>query len=586
MAGGTDKAHSPLKNTFLKEAPKADETAAAANTITRTAVTATSTTDKVTSIVLKFGAKIENPTDFSLLTISGARPETATPAKCIPTYRNMVRFVGTKRWIVYHGCPCQKQAIALHRLKSIHMMKARHILSVAGAAVLALGSQTALAQDSGEMPDTGDSLTVLPAAWTLEACIGYALENNISIQQSRINAESSAVDLKTAKAALFPSLSFSTSHSVINRPYQESSSTVSGTEILYTDANTSYTGNYGLDARWTIYNGGLNRKTIEQEKLNTRISGLEVESTSNSIEESIVQMYIQILYAEESVRINTSTLDLSIAQCDRGKELFNAGSISKADYAQLQSQVSSDRYQLVSSQSTLQDYKLQLKQLLELEQDNEMEIVTPDIPDGKVLALIPDKKAIFESALSTRPEIESSRLSMEVSGLNIAIAKAGYLPSLSLSAGIGTNHTTGTDFTFTQQIRNGWNNSVGLTLSVPIFSNRQNKSAVEKAQLQYRYSEMDLRQAHKDLYKTIESLWLDAVSAQAQFSAAKEKLESCRISYELVDEQFSLGMKNTVELLTEKNNMLSAQQEMLQAKYMAILNSTLLRFYGGEELSL
>ena len=173
-----------------------------------------------------------------------------------------------------------------------------------------------------------------------------------------------------------------------------------------------------------------------------------------------------------------------------------------------------------------------------------------------------------------------------MSELNIGIARAGFLPTLSLSAGIGTNHTTGTDFTFTQQIKNGWNNSIGLTLSVPIFSNRQNRSAVEKARIQYRTSELDLIQTHKDLYKSIENLWLDANSAQTQYDAAKEQVSSARTSYDLVNEQFSLGMKTTVELLTEKNNLQSAQQQLLQAKYMAVLNKALLRFYAGEKFRL
>ena len=422
--------------------------------------------------------------------------------------------------------------------------------------------------------------------WSLQDCIDYALENNITLQKSRITAESSAIDVKTAKSALFPNLSFSTSHSLINRPYQQTSSTVSGTEILRTEGSTSYTGNYGLNAGWTIYRGGANRKGIRQEELNTRIASLDADATANSIEESITQTYVQILYASESVNVNRNTLEVSQAQCERGEQLLEAGSISRADYAQLQAQVSSDRYQLVTSEATLQDYKLQLKQLLELDQDSEMDLALPEITDENVLSLVPDKKDVFNAALGIRPEIESGKLNVEMSELNIGIAKAGSLPSLSLSAGIGTNHTTGTDFTFTQQIKNGWNNSIGLTLSVPIFSNRQNRSAIEKARLQFRTSELDLKQASKDLYKTIESLYLDASSAQSQYLAAREQVESANTSFSLVSEQFNLGMKNTVELLTEKNNLLSAQQQLLQAKYMAVLNKALLRFYAGERVRL
>ncbi|WP_289188105.1 TolC family protein, partial [uncultured Bacteroides sp.] len=137
-----------------------------------------------------------------------------------------------------------------------------------------------------------------------------------------------------------------------------------------------------------------------------------------------------------------------------------------------------------------------------------------------------------------------------------------------------------------EQVKQNWNNSLGFTVSVPIFSNRQTKSAIEKAKIQKQTSELDLLDDQKALYKTVETLWLDANSAQQRYVAATEKLKSTQISYELIREQFNLGMKNTVELLTEKSNLLNAQQETLQAKYMAILNMQLLKFYQGEKIEL
>ena len=218
--------------------------------------------------------------------------------------------------------------------------------------------------------------------------------------------------------------------------------------------------------------------------------------------------------------------------------------------------------------------------MLELEGENEMNIYLPALSDENVLAPLPTKRDVYISALSLRPEIEASKLNVEASELGINIAKSSYFPTISLSAGIGTNHTSGSDFTF------GWNNSIGLSVSVPIFNNRQTKSAVQKAKLQYETSMLSLLDEQKALYKTIESLWLDANSAQQRYAAANEKLKSTQISYELISEQFNLGMKNTVELLTEKNNLLQAQQEQLQAKYMAILNTQLLKFYQGDQLAL
>ena len=424
-------------------------------------------------------------------------------------------------------------------------------------AFLGAGLLPGISAQESSVQTVAQSEMNLPAQWDLQSCIDYALQQNITIRKNRVNAESTQIDVKTAKAALFPSLSFSTSQNMVNRPYQESSRTISGSEVIETTSKTSYNGNYGLNASWTIYNGSKRLNTIKQEKLNNQAANLDVETSENSIQESIAQIYIQILYAAESVKVNENTLQVSIAQRDRGQELLNAGSIAKSDLA-----------------------------LLELDGENEMNVYLPALSDENVLLPLPTKKDVYMSALTLRPEIEASKLSVEASELGIDIAKAGYLPTISLSAGIGTNHTSGSDFTFGEQVKNGWNNSIGVSVSVPIFNNRQTKSAVQKAKLQRETSLLSLLDEQKTLYKTIEGLWLDANSAQQRYAAANEKLKSTQISYDLISEQFNLGMKNTVELLTEKNNLLQAQQEQLQAKYMAILNTQLLKFYQGDKLAL
>ncbi len=426
----------------------------------------------------------------------------------------------------------------------------------------------------------------MPKQWTLRNCIDYALEHNITIRRNRINVESTQEDVKTAKADFLPSLSGNISQRIVNRPNSASGTIISGDNITTSESKTSYNGSYGIDASWTVYNGSKRVNTLKQQQLNSRIAELTVDESENSIEENITQLYVQILYSAEAVKVNESTLEVSRKEFERGQELFNAGSIASSDLAQLEAQVSNDNYQLVTSQTTLQNYKLQLKQLLELDGDFEMDLFLPQLDDSSVLIPLPTKDDVYQTALNLRPEIESGKLNIEASDMNIKISRAGYIPSLSLSAGIGTTNANGNDFSFSEQVKQNWNNSIGLTLSIPIFDKRQTKSAVNKAKLQRQTSELDLMDNQKTLYKTIESLWLSANSAQQQYVAATQKLKSTQASYALVSEQFNLGMKNTVELLTEKNNLLSAQQETLQAKYTAILNAGLLRFYQGEEIDL
>ena len=453
-------------------------------------------------------------------------------------------------------------------------------LTVIMLCLLGCGRLSAQNADSVQPADT------LPTQWNLQTCIDYALEHNITIRRNRISAESTEEDVKTAKAEWLPGLSGSVSQRVVNRPNTTNGTIISGDNITTSQSKTSYNGSYGIDANWTLFNGGSRVNTIKQQKLNNRIAQLAVTESENSIQESIIQLYMQILYADEAVKVNRSTLEVSRAEYERAKQLYDAGSLSIADVAQLEAQVSNDNYQVVTSEATLQDYKLQLKQLLELDGMYEMNLDIPQLDNSDVLHPLPQKEDIYRMALALRPEIESGKLNIEAADLGIKVARAGYIPSISLTAGIGSTNANGNDFTFSEQVKQNWNNSLGVTLSIPLWDQRQTKSAIRKAKLQKQTTQLDLLDTQKELYRTIETLWLDARSAQQQYEAARAQVESTETSFALVSEQFNLGMKNTVELLTEKNNLLMARQQLLQAKYMAILNRQLLKFYQGETIKL
>ncbi len=406
-----------------------------------------------------------------------------------------------------------------------------------------------------------------PAEWTLRSCLDYALANNIQIKKSRVNELSGMEDTERAKNQLFPSLSASVSQGYVNYP----SSDVAN--------NNSYSGNYSVNANWTLFDGGQRAKTIRQQKLQNEVNRLSTEQSEDDIQIAILQTYLQVMYAMESVAINENTVETSKAERDRGEELYKAGSISAVDLAQLESQYSTDKYQLVVAQTNLDNYKLQLKQLLELDITQEMALNMPEVDEAEVVVSLPDKQSIYQTSLAVMPQIRSSELSIEVAELEKEKAKAAYWPTLSMNAGIGTGHVSGTGFSFGDQIWNQFNESVGLTINIPIFSNREKKTAYNKAKLAITTSQLDLLNAQKNLLQTVEGIYLDATSAQSQYRSAVEKLSYVRQSFGLTEEQFFLGMKNTLEMLTEKNNLLNAQQEVLQSKYMAIMNIQLLNIY-------
>ena len=288
--------------------------------------------------------------------------------------------------------------------------------------------------------------------------------------------------VKSAKASLFPSLSFSTGHNLVNRPYQETSATVSGTEIITSNSNTTYNGSYNLSAQWTLWNGGQRLNNLKQQKTNKEIAGLSIAETENMLQEEITKLFVQILYANESVAINKNTLEVSEATYKRAVELFNEGSLSKSDVAQLEAQASNDKYQLVTAESSLRNYKLQLKQLLELDGTTEMILDLPELKDEDVMAVLPSQIDVYNTALTSRPEIQSSKLSINNAKLGIKTAKAGYLPTISLSASTSSMTNNASTNNCAEQMKYGWNNMIGINLSIPIFNNRQTESAVHNSQ--------------------------------------------------------------------------------------------------------
>ena len=355
--------------------------------------------------------------------------------------------------------------------------------------------------------------------------------------------------------------------------------------MVTTRNTTSYNGSYGLNASMTLWNGGRNHKNIQQNEYSQQLAELSTEQTANSIQEQIAQLYVQILYQTEAVKVNEEILKASQQQRDRAQAMVEVGSLAKVDLKQLEAQCSQDEYNIVNSKSQLENNKMQLKQLLELINTEDFNVATSNVAESAVLATIPNKADVYNAALNFRPEIKSSQLNVESSDLAVDIAKAGYLPTVSLSAGMGTSNSSGAKTAFFKQVKTNLSNSLGVSVSVPIFDQKQNSTNVRKAKLTKLNNELQLQDAQKTLYKNIETYWLNAYTAQQQYIYAKTNVQSMQESYDLVSEQFRLGLKNIIELTSGKTNLLQAEQQMLQSKYTTLYNLAMLRFYQGEKIT-
>ena len=421
--------------------------------------------------------------------------------------------------------------------------------------------------------------------WTLQDCIDYAMTNNITLQKSKLQKESATEELKGAKAALLPTLSASTNQSLGYQPWKDTgmSYVTNGTVNTKVD-KTSYNGSYSLSGQWTVWNGNRNINTIKLDQLSEEQAELSTQETANSIQERIAQIYAQILYLDENVKVNEQMLETSKKNEERGQEMVNVGKMSKADLAQLSAQRANDEYAIVEAKSQLMNYKLQLKQLLEITDNEQFDVAIPEIGDERVLAKIPEMQTVYEQALLSRPEIERSQLAIKSSGVSVALAKAGWLPSVNLTGGVTTSTNSLSGSGWGSQMKSNMNTSLGLGVSVPIYDGRSTKTSVNKAKIQQLQAQLDLQDQQKTLYSDIQQYWLNAWTNQQKYQAAKSSVESAQQSYDLLSEQFRLGLKNIVELMTGKDNLLSAQQNQLQSKYLALYNQQMLEFYQTGEI--
>ena len=428
-----------------------------------------------------------------------------------------------------------------------------------------------------------NSATANAKEWSLQECIAYALQNNISLQKSNLSRLNAKEDILLSKAQLFPSLSASTNQMANYTPWVESGISSDGYARSSVD-KVYYNGSYGVNANWTVWNGNRNTNTVKLNKLVEQKAAIDSATTANNIQEKIAQLYVQILYSNEAIKVNKESLKSSIQNEERGKEMLKVGKMSKADLAQLTAQRAQDEYNVINAESTTRNFKRQLKQLLQITDEEEFEVTSTISTDEMAMQLIPSLNDVYTSALNSRPEIKAYQNAIDQSNLQIKIAKAQNLPTVGVNASVGTNTTSMNDNKWGEQLKTNFNAGAGISVSIPIFDQRSKKTALNKANIQKENALLDLKNEQTNLWATIEEYWLQATTNQNRFRSAQESTKSAKESYELLSEQFKLGLKNIVELRNGKDKLLQAEQNELESKYMTILNIDMLKFYQNGTL--
>lgn len=414
---------------------------------------------------------------------------------------------------------------------------------------------------------------VASAPWTYDDCVEYAREHNISLRKQRLEEKTAAYDTQEAKAQWQPSLDFATTHAYINTPWADSGN------------KNAYNSSYGLNAGWTVWDGGNRENTIKRSELTEKSRHLATCELMRSIETDLLQVYMNILYAKESIGIYEEATKLSEAQAERSRQLMEAGKASRVDYSQLQSQYEQDRYSLVNVRATYDNRRMELKQLLELGLEDTISLAEVEWTAAEVLASLPPITESYRMAADTDLKLRGLEVDKSIAETDVKIARSGYYPKISLSAGIGTGYYASGE-TFGKQLKHGLNEQIGLSVSVPIFDNRKNRTATAVAKVQVLEAQLDIEQRQTELAQLIDNWYTDTRSAQSRFTAAQQQLESATLTRELTEEQFRLGYINTVELMSAHKDYIEASHTLLQAKYMAMLGHKMIHFYRNAYVNL
>ena len=415
----------------------------------------------------------------------------------------------------------------------------------------------------------------IPTRWTYSYCIEWAKKNNINLQKLNLELLQSEEDTKIAKDKWLPSFDFSTTHGYSNFPNPTASQT-----------GNSYNSSYAINASWTIWDGNIRKYEAESAKIMEQERLLAIKSGIDNLETSIFEAYLKILYYNEVIKIAKESLKISIEQAKKASELLKDGKISEKEYADIETQRAEDVYSVVSAEGQYAMAKNSLKKILELRINDGFEICDIEFNDDIILSPLPDKINVYDYACSWNPLIKSNDINAQLLSNDIKIAKAGYLPKINLSAGIGTGYTTIDKGNWGQQIGHSVNENIGLTFSIPIFDGNQTKRAITKAKLaaiDYELTNEDLR---NQLSQTIEQLYIDCRNAQAKYISGIKHVEIAQLTVNLVDAEFYNGTAKSIEMLEAHDDLNDARLELLQNKYTAILCVKMINYYISQTIEL
>lgn len=446
--------------------------------------------------------------------------------------------------------------------------------------------------------------------WTLEKCIEYALEHNISIKQSELNVQSSRQDQISRRGSVLPSLNGSASNN-----YNFGRTVDPFTNEFTTE--TIQSANFGLSSSWTLFNGLQNWHGMRKAELDLIASRFDLDAIKNDISINVALAYLNILMAKEAVSIAEEQLLLTNEQVKRIEQLVVAGAEAKGSLFDIKAQQATDEQSLVNAENQLIMANLNMGILLELDDPAAFKAASADfkMPSGRLLQASPER--IFKNAVEAQPMLKAASVRILSAERQVKMARGGLLPRLSANASMGTGfsngrlrlantnflgfdtiYTNGGDYItnpiyepiyeptpFEEQFRDNFSQTFGLVLTVPIFNGWSNRTSINRAKIGLLSAQYNYEQNENNLRQSIYQAHADANAALKRYNAALRSVEALREAFNYTSERYRLGVVNSYDFSDAKTRLTRAESDLLQAKYDYIFKLRILEFYNSSSLT-
>ncbi len=407
--------------------------------------------------------------------------------------------------------------------------------------------------------------------WTLDSCITYAIDHNINVRSRALDATSANLSVTEAKDQFLPQLNAGASQSFNFGRGLTSDNT-------YANRNTSQFG-WNVNLSLPLFQGLSAKRQLDYARANLSAVLQQVESAKDDVTLQIIAQYLQVLYTKELHEVAAEQVRISQVELERRKILLDAGKIAELDLTQAESQLAQDQLTLVNTHNDIRLSLVNLANMLQLTDIDGFDIA----PAEETSLSLPSAETVFANALQSNNALRASELSIAAADKYISLARTGYIPRLSLNAGLGSSYYNINGMNnapFHRQMRDNFNKSIGFTLSVPIFDAFQTRNAVRRANVQRLNAELQYDNVRSTLFQSIQQAYCQADAAKAKLTAATVAREASYKALKAMEEKYNYGRANATEFEEAKSAYIKASSEAVQAKYETILRLRILQFYN------